>query len=57
MASADNTGAFKYGVYKSLGFDVGEAIVLAQRVDIDWHKVKDAIKNGCTTEQALRIFT
>lgn len=54
---AEDTGAWRFGVFRALGFDIDEAMLLAASREADTHRVADAIKNGCTTEQALRIFT
>lgn len=53
---ADQTAAWRWVVFKRLGFAEYSALILAQDKRVEARRVEAALKHGCTHEQALRIF-
>jgi hypothetical protein len=39
-----------------VGYDAGEAMILASHVEVDLHRATDLIARGCPTETAMRIL-
>ncbi len=39
-----------------VGYDAGEAMILASHVEVDLHRAIDLVAHGCPTATALRIL-
>jgi hypothetical protein len=39
-----------------VGYDAGEAMILASHVEVDLHRATDLIARGCPTPTAMRIL-
>ena len=39
-----------------VGYDAGEAMILASHVEVDLHRATDLVARGCPTATALRIL-
>jgi hypothetical protein len=39
-----------------VGYDAGEAMVLASHVEVDLHAATDLVTHGCSTATAMRIL-
>jgi hypothetical protein len=39
-----------------VGYDAGEAMILASHVEVDLHAATDLVARGCTTATAMRIL-
>ena len=54
--SADDVISWRREQLRAAGYGWAEACRLAERTDVDLHLATDLLRNGCTSETALRIL-
>lgn len=52
---AEDTGAWRYAAFRSLGFDVAASIQLTQS-QADWHEAEHLIRKSCPHDLAADIL-
>ena len=53
---AENVLRWRFEELVRVGYDAGEAMILASHVEVDLHTATDIVARGCLTATAMRIF-
>jgi hypothetical protein len=61
ISTTDKLIAYRIEIYEGLGFNSDDAKTLASTRDdqgsyVNWRNIRKALRAGCTTEQAMKIW-
>lgn len=51
----DEVLRWRFEVLVRAGYDVGNAMIVASRAEVDLHRATDLVQRGCPPDTALRI--